>query len=98
MKNCIMVGDKETDLLAGIRADVGQSFIVRTGHKVPDSLMNDSFVLTNVVEYLKMIVVVHNIIAPYRTPLFNKLSQRLAISQFFTQIKKIQVGVGTRSI
>ena len=54
MNNCIMVGDKETDLLAGIRADVGQSFIVRTGHNVPDSLMNDSFqFLTNVVEYLK---------------------------------------------
>lgn len=54
MKNCILVGDKETDLLAGMRANVGQLFLVRTGHKIPDSLMKASFqFLTNVVQKLK---------------------------------------------
>lgn len=54
LKNSILVGDKNSDIEAGIRAGVGSNFLITTGHDIKRNLFNVK-VLDNLVE-LKLIM------------------------------------------
>lgn len=50
LENSIMVGDKESDILAGSNAGVGKSFLVRTGHLLTDiDSSNDSYIVDDLI-------------------------------------------------
>lgn len=40
MKNSILIGDKNSDIAAGIHAGVGRCYLVRTGHEVDENTFN----------------------------------------------------------
>ena len=40
LSQSILVGDKNTHIEAGIKASVGQNYLITTGHKITENLFN----------------------------------------------------------
>jgi len=48
MRESVLVGDKESDILAGVRAKVGKNILVRSGHKVNEKNTQASNVVDSI--------------------------------------------------
>jgi len=51
MKESILVGDKESDIEAGINAEIGTNILVRSGHNI-DEENTEAFVVIESIKYL----------------------------------------------
>ena len=53
LKNSILVGDKNSDIEAGLKAGVGRSFLITTGHKIVENKFQVP-VLSNLIELINL--------------------------------------------
>jgi D-glycero-D-manno-heptose 1,7-bisphosphate phosphatase len=54
LKKSILVGDKETDILAGLNAGVKTKVLVRSGHEIDECNTNAEFVCDNLLSFAKI--------------------------------------------
>ena len=55
MKNSIVIGDKITDIQAGMNAGVGKSFLVRSGHFIKENELENCQIVDNLFEVSKVL-------------------------------------------
>lgn len=55
MQNSWMVGDKESDIEAALSAGVGNTILVRTGHKIDESKTKANFVVNGIFDTISII-------------------------------------------
>lgn len=53
LSQSILIGDKNSDIEAGLNAGIGQNYLITTGHKIEVNKF-DVYILDNLVELLKM--------------------------------------------
>ena len=55
MENSWLIGDKEDDIIAGIKSGVFNTILVRSGHKIDESASKAKFILNSINESNKII-------------------------------------------
>ena len=55
LKRSWLIGDKETDIMAGNKAGIENTILVKTGHKIDESMSNAKYILKSLEETIQII-------------------------------------------